>query len=189
MTQRGKLATVHLSSGRALMRYMPWDHFLEQAMTKIVVLLIGLALTGVAQAQIKCWTTADGKRACGDAPPPGAKVRMLKGTSASSEEAPAAKGGAATDAKKGPQTAAEREQDYRKRQAEAQKSAAKADQQKQDNDARKENCERSQEMLRTLESGQRIQRSDSKGERYYLDDAQRDQEAAKARAQVQQNCG
>lgn len=157
-------------------------------MTKIVVLLIGLALTGVAQAQIKCWTTADGKQACGDAPPAGAKVRTVKGTAASPAEAPSAASAAAA-AKKGPQTAAEREQDFRKRQADAQKTAAKADQQKQDSDARKENCERAQEALRTLESGQRIQRSDSKGERYYLDDAQRDQEVGKARAQVQQNCG
>jgi len=47
-------------------------------MSKILVLLMGLALAGVAQAQIKCWTTADGKRACGDAPPAGAKVTTVK---------------------------------------------------------------------------------------------------------------
>ena len=155
-------------------------------MTKILVLLIGLALAGVAQAQIKCWTTADGKRACGDAPPAGVKVTTLKVPSA---PASAATGDAAKDAKKGPLTPADREQDYRKRQAEAQKTAAKADQKKQDEDAKKQNCERSREMLRAVESGQRIQRTDDKGERFYLDDAQREQEAAKAGAQVQQNCG
>ena len=151
-------------------------------MSKILVLLIGLALAGVAQAQIKCWTTAEGKRACGDAPPAGAKVTTVR-------VSPAPADAAAKDAKKGPLTPAEREQEYRKRQVEAQKAAAKADQKKQDDDAKRENCERSQEMLRALESGQRIQRTDAKGERYYLEDAQRDQEAAKARAQVQQNCG
>ena len=162
-------------------------------MTKTLVLLIGLALAGVAQAQIKCWTTADGKRACGDAPPPGAKVRMLKGTPASSDEAPAsaaaAKDGASKDAKKGPLTPVEREQEYRKRQGEAQKAAEKADQERQDSEAKKENCERAREMLRTLESGQRIQRTDTKGERSFLDDAQREQETGKARALVQQSCG
>ena len=161
-------------------------------MSKILVLLMGFALAGVAQAQIKCWTTADGKRACGDAPPPGAKVTTVRGSSAPANEAPAAaasaKDGAAKDAKKGPQTTAEREQDYRKRQADAQKTAAKAEQEKQDEAAKKENCDRSRESLRTLESGQRVARTDAKGERYYLEDAQREQEIGKARTQVQQNC-
>jgi hypothetical protein len=155
-------------------------------MTKFLVLLIGLAVAGVAQAQIKCWTTADGKRACGDAPPAGAKVTTVKVSLGPADAAP---GAAAKDAKKGPMTAAEKEQDYRKRQVEARKAAAKAEQQKQDEDAKKENCERSQEALRALEGGQRIQRTDAKGERYFIDDAQREQETAKARTQVQQSCG
>lgn len=161
-------------------------------MTKILVLLIGLAVAGVAQAQIKCWTTADGKRACGDAPPPGAKVHTVKVAPAAPAPAPAAAGaakdGAAKDAKKGPLTPAEREQDYRKRQAEAQKTAAKAEQDRQDSESKKENCERAREMLRTLESGQRIRRTDAKGESVYLEDAQREQEVGKSRALVQQNC-
>ena len=155
-------------------------------MHKTLLFLVLAIFAVTAQAQIKCWTTADGKRACGDAPPAGAKVTTVKVAPAPAS-APA--GAAAKNAKKGPLTAAEREQEYRKRQAEAQKAAAKADQEKQDEDAKKENCERTQEMLRSLESGQRIQRTDAKGERYYLDDAQREQEAVKARAQVKQNCG
>ncbi len=157
-------------------------------MTKFLVLLIGLAVAvaGVAQAQIKCWTTADGKRACGDAPPAGAKVTTVKIPPGPADAAPSA---ASKDAKKGPLTSAEKEQDYRKRQAEEQKAAAKADQQKQEADAKKENCERSQEALRALEGGQRIQRTDAKGERYFLEDAQREQETAKARTQAQQACG
>lgn len=158
-------------------------------MKKTLVLLIGLAFAGVAQAQIKCWTTSDGKRACGDAPPAGAKVTTVKVPSAASEAEPDSKGAAAKDARKGPLTAAEREQDYRKRQAESNKAAAKSDQERQDAEAKRENCERSREMLRTIESGQRIQRTDPQGERYYLDDTQREQEAGKARQLVQQNCG
>jgi len=154
-------------------------------MSKILVLLMGLALAGVAQAQIKCWTTADGKRACGDAPPPGAKSRTIGDAASSTVEAP---GVAANEAKKGPLTPAEREQEYRKRQAEAQKGAAKAELKKKDDDTKKENCARAQEMLRSLESGQRIQRTDDKGERYIIDDEQREKETAKARTQVKQNC-
>ena len=157
-------------------------------MKKTLVLLVGLAFAAVAQAQIKCWTTAEGKRACGDAPPPGAKVTTVKVPAAPSVAAPAAKGAAAKDAKKGPLTSAEREQEYRKRQAEAQKTAQKADQEKKDADAKRENCERAREALRSLESGQRIARTDAKGERYFLEDAQRAQETGAARQLVQQNC-
>jgi Domain of unknown function (DUF4124) len=156
-------------------------------MSKILVLLIGLALAGAAQAQIKCWTTADGKRACGDAPPAGAKVTTVRGASAPPDGAPAT-AASAKDAPKGPQTAAEKEQDYRKRQGEAQKAAAKAEQEQQDAAAKKENCDRSRETLRSLESGERIQRTDAKGERYIMEDAQREQETVKARTLVQQAC-
>ncbi len=160
-------------------------------MTKLLVLLVGLALGAVAQAQIKCWTTADGKRACGDAPPPGAKVRTVQGAPAAQEPAPApaskdAKD--AKDAKKGPMTSAEKEQDFRKRQQEAQKSSAKAEQEQQAKSAKNENCDRAKEYLRTLESGQRVARSNPSGERYYLDENQTAQEIAKARESVQQSC-
>lgn len=155
-------------------------------MTKVLVLLIGLTLGGISHAQIKCWTTAEGKRACGDVPPPGAKVATVKVSTSTADATPSA---ASKESKQGPLTAAEREQEYRKRQADAQKADAKAAQQKRDDDAKKENCERTQEMLRSLESGQRIQRADAKGERYYLDDAAREQETAKTRTQIQQNCG
>lgn len=163
-------------------------------MKKTLVLLIGLAFAGVAQAQIKCWTDANGKRACGDAPPPGAKVTTVRTPSAPAVAAPAAAGPgapapAAKDARKGPLTPAEREQEYRKRQAEAQKNAEKLEQERKDTEAKRENCDRARESLRGLESGQRVMRTDSKGERYFLDDAQREQEAARARQLVQQSCG
>lgn len=156
-------------------------------MSKILVLLMGLALAGVAQAQIKCWTTADGKRACGDAPPAGAKVTTVRGTGSAPAPAPAAS--ASKDAKKGPLTAAEQEKAYRERQQEAQKAAAKADKEKQDKVARNEGCERTKEYLQTLESGQRIARSNPSGERYYLDENQVALEVAKARESMQKACG
>jgi len=54
--------------------------------------------------------------------------------------------------------------------------------------AKQENCERARNALRTLESGQRIARTDKDGERYYLDEEQVAQEAGKARQVVQKNC-
>ena len=102
--------------------------------------------------------------------------------------APASKGAAAKDAKKGPLTPAEREMEYRKNQAEAEKAAAKADQEKKDIAAKQDNCERAREMLRALESGQRLQRTDANGERYYVDDAQREQDTVRARLVEKQSC-
>ncbi len=160
-------------------------------MIKTLVLLIALAFAGVAQAQIKCWTAANGKRACGDTPPPGAKVTTVR------TPAPAAPATAAPDAKdakdakgakKGPLTPAERQQEYRKRQADSQKNAEMAEQERKVAQAKRDNCQRARETLRTLESGQRIARTDAKGERYFLEDAQIEQETVKARQEVQKSC-
>jgi hypothetical protein len=75
-----------------------------------------------------------------------------------------------------------------KRQEDAQKEREMQAKAEQDAQIKRENCVRAQEYLRTMESGQRISRTDSKGERYYLDDAQIAQETAKARESVQQWC-
>jgi len=159
-------------------------------MRKILVFLaFGLA-AGAAQAQIKCWNEG-GRRVCGDAPPAGAKVTTLKGSTggeAPPAPAAAAKDGAKGDAKKGPLTPAEQEQEYRKRQAESQKAAEKAAAKEKDAATKRDNCERARDALRNLESGQRIARVDSKGERYFPDDAQIAQETARARQSAKEAC-
>lgn len=53
---------------------------------------------------------------------------------------------------------------------------------------RAENCENARTYLRTLESGQRIARTNVQGEREILDDAARAQESAKARQAIDDNC-
>jgi len=159
-------------------------------MRKILFLLVFAAAAGSAQAQIKCWNQ-DGKRVCGDTPPPGAKVTTLRG-STEPAAAPAAAGTAAAakdGAKaKGPLTPAEKEQEYQKRQLSAQKAAEKADAERKAADTKLENCNRAREALRAAESGQRITRVDAKGERYFLDDAEIAKEAAQARQAVQGLC-
>ena len=150
-------------------------------------------LMAAAQAQVYCWTTKDGKRQCGDTPPPGVKATAMSAPAASPAASPApaptgAKGATSKDAKKGPLTPAQQEQDFRKRQLEAQKTREKDDQASKDADAKKQNCEQARESLRMLESGQRIARVDNQGERYYLDEAQVEQETARARQAVQKSC-
>lgn len=158
-------------------------------MRNALIIVITAFAAAAAQAQIKCWNDASGKRVCGDTPPAGAKVTTIKGTSTPSATAPASKDAVKKDAKKGgPLTPAEQEQEYRKRQAEAQKSAAKAEQEQKARTAKSQNCEQSRDSLRTLESGQRIARTNPSGERYYLDEQQVANEIAKARESVQASC-
>ncbi len=151
-----------------------------------------LLAAGHAGAQMYKWIDKDGKVRYSDTPPPGAKTSQVRAPASGAVPADPAKDAkdakGAKGAKKGPLTPAEQEQDYRKRQAEAQKEAAKAEQERGEKAAKQENCERSREALRTLESGQRMARTDAKGERYFLDDAQIAQEVAKARQSMQQSC-
>ncbi len=154
-------------------------------MRKILLFLAFFVATGAAQAQIKCWNQ-DGKRVCGDTPPPGAKVTTMRGAaSGPAEPAPAPTG---KDAKKGPLTPAEREQEYRKRQAESQKAAEKQAAEGKTAEAKRYNCAQAREAVTTYESGQRVMRVRPDGERYFLDDAQIAQELAKSRQLVQDNC-
>jgi hypothetical protein len=160
-------------------------------MRKILLLLALCVAAGAAQAQIKCWNDANGKRVCGDVPPAGAKVTTLKApASGDAPPAPAAAGkdGAKKDASKGPLTPAEQEQEYRRRQAEQAKAAEKSAAAQKDDAAKQDNCNRAREALNQLQGGQRIARTDAKGERYFLDDNQIAAEAAKARQVAQDAC-
>jgi hypothetical protein len=136
-------------------------------MTKALVLLIGLALAGVAQAQIKCWTGANGKRACGDVPPPGAKLETPRGAPAP-QEAPRA----ATDAKQGIPASTPQAQEIRKSQGEAEKTNTNMTMRKVPATGNPQECERARELLGAMGGGGRSKRTD----------------AAKARALYQNNC-
>jgi hypothetical protein len=150
-------------------------------MKRLLLLLAFSALAGGAAAQQYKWVDKDGRVRYGDVPPPGVKATPLRPPPRISSPAAAAP-------KDGKQ-ALSPEAAFRKRQEESQKKGEQAAKEEQMAQAKRENCERAQEALRTLESGQRISRVDSKGERYFLEDAQIQQEAARARQLVQQNCG
>jgi len=146
-----------------------------------VASLAVLALfAGAAQAQVYCWTTKDGKRACGDTPPPGVKPAAV---ATPSPAAPADSG-----AKAGKKPPADPEQEFKKRQAQSQKSREKEQQAQEQAAAKADNCERARGALRILESGQRISRADKDGERYYLDEQETAAETQRARDSVTKNC-
>ena len=156
-------------------------------MRQALIFVMALLLAGAAHAQLYKWVDKDGKVRYGDAPPPGAKASSLKGAQGSAAEA-SAPAAAKDSAKKGPLTPAEQAQEYRKRQEDSRKSAEKATQEQQAKTEKNEGCERTREYLRTLESGQRIARTNPSGERYYMDENQVAKEVAKAQQSVQQAC-
>jgi len=160
------------------------------------LLIVACVMAATALAQTYKWVDKDGKIRYGDTPPPGVNAKTLStprgGGSPAVEPAAndttAGKNAPAKGARKGPLTPAEQEMEFRRRAKEAKENAAKAEKDKQEADARKQNCQDSRESLRALESGQRIARTDAQGERYVLDEAQTAQEAARARQAVSQWC-
>lgn len=157
--------------------------------------LIGVALVlcaAAANAQQYKWKDSRGRTVYGDIPPPGVKAMPLSPVAtppSAAPSTPAAEAGAKAAAKPSRSlTPAEQEMEFRRRVKEAQETAAKqAEKDKAERD-RQENCQLAREQERTLTSGQRISRVDEKGERYYINDAQRGEELAQARRSVSQWC-
>lgn len=146
-------------------------------MKPFLLALAALSLASAASAQIYQWQDENNRTVISDRPPPG-PVRQQKKIDA---PAPPPTAEAA-------KTTADRELDFRKRQKEVRESAEKAEKEQQTSAQRKENCDSARNWLQVLESGERVAMRDSKGERYYLDDAQRQQEIVKARQAVQESC-
>lgn len=154
-------------------------------MRKFWIFLAVLAFAGAAHAQYR-WVDKDGKTRYGDTPPPGVKATRL-GAPASGSAPAAAPAGAAANAKKGPMTAAEREQDYRKRQELTRKEQEKSEKGEKVAAEKAENCTRAREAKVALDSG-RVARINAAGERFFLDEAQIAQEQAKAQQAIQKFC-
>jgi len=158
-------------------------------MKRAIVLAAACAFAAAAMAQQYKWVNKNGRVEYGDAPPPGVTATPLRPPPPAQAPAPAPKAAdKSAAAKKAPVTPAEKEADFRKRQEEAAKEREKQAQEQQAAADKRENCARAQDNLRTLESGQRVARTDAKGERYFLEDAQIAQETARARQAVQQWC-
>jgi hypothetical protein len=112
---------------------------------------------------------------------------VLSAPGASASEAPAEKAaGAAKSA--APRTAAEQEMEFRKRQQDQAKAGKKSEQKSAEGQAKEQNCRNARERLAQYDIGGRISRINAQGERYYMEDAQIEQEKARARTDVAQFC-
>jgi hypothetical protein len=83
----------------------------------------------------------------------------------------------------------ERDSEFRKRLADQQEAAKKAEEQNRETADRKKNCEAARSYLLGLQSGSRIAKTDPKtGERVFLEDSEREAEVARAQRAVDSNC-
>ena len=175
-------------------------------LSRWLIVVLGLAAApGVSQAQnIWKWRNAQGQLQVSDRPPPPdipaanilqrpnvgtSRILMLPAADAASgPAAPAPTPGAAS----GP-SRQETELEARRRKVQQERDAAKKaddDRKQADEERRKkqraEDCTRIRSQLAALESGQRISRFNSLGEREVLDDQARAQETARLRNMLSQ---
>lgn len=163
--------------------------------TAALLALAALLTALPADAQWK-WRDKDGRITVSDRPPPREvpdkdilSRPTLPSRPAAAPAGPAASAPAPVAASaSAPPTALEREVQARRRAVEEEKAAkAKADEER--NAARRaENCRQARNQLAALESGQRIARTNDKGEREVLDDQGRAQEAQRARDVMASDC-
>jgi len=158
---------------------------------KRLSLAIGLALCLAlpATAQTYKWVDANGEVHYSDqAPPSNIKTETLQAP-AEPVAAPApAAAPAASPAEGGPKSLAERDQAFRKRQADAAKE--QAEQARKEAQARRkaEYCKSARAALANLEMGGRQVRINDKGERVFLTDAEIAQQTAQARKDADEAC-
>jgi hypothetical protein len=159
----------------------------HEAPLRVVCLLAALALAPAAgHAQVYKCVDANGKTVYSQSScPTGSRASTLKNAMPA---APAAtvNGEAAKPAS--PKTAAELELDFRKRRQQQAEAGKKESEKLAQAREKEENCRAARVQLVSLESGIRQARLDEKGERYYLDDAQVEQEKARARRVVESAC-
>lgn len=146
-------------------------------MSRTAFLVLALSLALPAGAQIYQWKDETGKTVISDKPPVG-HVRQQRQVSAGTQTTKAA----ATS------SPADRELEFRKRQKDAQESSEKARKAETESAEKRESCDNARRQLQMLESGERIAMRDDKGERYFLEDQQREQETAKARSFIDAHC-
>ena len=145
-------------------------------MKRFALTVAVLLAVGAANAEIYQWKDKNGKTIFSDTPPVGNVTDQKKISSDSGNNAVT------------PKTTADKDLEFRKRQKDSQDSAEKLKKEQDAAAALQENCTNARRYLKSLESGERIASRDEKGDRYFMDDAQRTQETAKAQQAVQTSC-
>jgi hypothetical protein len=163
----------------------------------VLVALLGFALALPAEAQWK-WRDQGGRTQYSDLPPPPGVaendiLQRPKGSAraAAARPAPMAAAGPASAASAAPLAAArasDPELEARRKKGEQDVADKKKAEDAKVASARADNCARAKEQMRTLDSGMRMARTNSKGEREVLDDTARAAETTRARNVVASDC-
>ncbi|OGA49409.1 MAG: hypothetical protein A3G25_09740 [Betaproteobacteria bacterium RIFCSPLOWO2_12_FULL_63_13] len=161
-------------------------------MFRVLALCVLWAFAIAAQAQVHKCIDASGKTTYSQSPcPAGTKSGAVSRTvpPAPPPSAQAAGKGAAKDAKaSGPKTAAELEQEFRKRKQEQEKATEKDAQERANAKTRETNCRNARLHVAALDSGAPLARIDARGNRSIIDESQRKQERVYARKAVEEWC-
>jgi uncharacterized protein DUF4124 len=171
----------------------------------LLAALLGLALAAPAQAQWK-WRDKNGQTQYSDLPPPSAvpeqdilsrpnsaRRRATTTPPATAGSAPSGSTGsasaplAAASSALVPKTT-DTELEAKRKQAEADQAAKTKAEEAKVAAARADNCARAKAQMRTLDSGIRLARTNAKGEREFLDDKQRAEEAGHTRQVIAADC-
>lgn len=165
----------------------------DTTMRKLAVFVALAFAAGAGHAQVFKCVDASGKTVYSQVPcPKSAKATTLERNAppppppAAAAKGDTAKGAAAKAT--GPKTAAELEQDFRKRRQEQDEARKKEEQKLTEAREKEENCRNARTQLVSLDSGIRQTRVDERGERIFLEDAQVEAEKARARKAVDTWC-
>lgn len=148
---------------------------------KILSSLIALTLCITpAYAALYKWVDEQGKVHYADQPPSG-KTQSNKTLDIPNQPASAPAASAAKSWQ-------EKDLEYKKRQAAAAEAEAKKQKQAQEAKAKTENCNNAKKNLEGLQIGGRVYTYDDKGNRSYMDDAQRAKAMADAQKAISEWC-
>lgn len=141
-----------------------------------------------AGAQLYKWTDANGRVQYSDRPPPAGRkadtVSTANVSTVTGNPAPAAQSGASAE----PKSAADREQDFRKRRAEQEEAQKKQQKLAEEQRVRQADCQQAQRQLAALQSGQRMVTVDDNGERRFLEDAEIQQAIQRTQGDIARLC-
>jgi Skp family chaperone for outer membrane proteins len=160
---------------------------LARCLPALAVAALLAAPTGAQQ--LYKYVGPDGRVQYTDRPPAGGqKVEKVTGSRVStvgSNAAATTEGAAKSGA---PKTAAEQEQAFRQRRAEAEEKAKKGEKLAQENRAKEEQCDAMRRQLAGMQAGGRIARPNEQGERVFLEDDQIQAEIARLQREIGANC-
>jgi len=165
----------------------------------LLLACLALAMAASAQAQWK-WRDKGGQMHVSDLPPPhdvadkdilqrphAARLSAQAASAASAPAAASATAGAAPASAPGDNKLAA-EAEARRVKAQAEEKARRKAVEDANATIRADNCQRARRSLATLESGQRMARTNDKGEREILDDKARAEESQRTRGIIASDC-